>query len=153
MSERWGVVPIEGNHSFSNIRVGPRFVAFVVENEHALRIVTCVNWANGVTEETMEMSDANALLDALQQRAIQAESQRDKLAEALRDALGVNTPLPTRDLLLELTKAADILIREKNYDGHGWELIDGAITKTAEREQQLEAAAKALAELEGDSDE
>lgn len=37
----------------------------------------------------------------------------------------MDEPWPLRDILAKLVEAADILLDEKDYDGHGWEQIAG----------------------------
>jgi len=39
------------------------------------------------------------------------------------EILRLNNPWPLIDILKKLTEAAEILLHNKNYDGHGWELI------------------------------
>ncbi len=38
----------------------------------------------------------------------------------------IDTPWPARDVVAKLVEAADILLDDKNYDGHGWETIHQA---------------------------
>ena len=40
---------------------------------------------------------------------------------------GIATPWPARDVVDKLAEAASILLVDKDYDGHGWELIDTAM--------------------------
>lgn len=50
-----------------------------------------------------------------------------KSAEArLEKALRLEDPWCTKDVLRKLAEAADILLNEKDYDGHGWESIEHA---------------------------
>lgn len=69
-----------------------------------------------------------------------AEMQRRPKAERprspdTRDALldkGTDGPWPLRDVIEKLTEAATILLDEKDYDGHGWELIAGCRDRARE---------------------
>lgn len=47
----------------------------------------------------------------------------DKEKEEL---MGLENAWPLRDILKKLIESSDILLHEKDYDGHGWELIDKA---------------------------
>lgn len=49
--------------------------------------------------------------------------------ERLRAVLMEHEPWPLRDVLAKLVEAGDILMHEKNYDGHGWEQISHAIER------------------------
>lgn len=40
-------------------------------------------------------------------------------------SLLMDEPWPLRDILAKLVEAADILLDDKDYDGHGWEEIAG----------------------------
>lgn len=39
---------------------------------------------------------------------------------------GLTNPWPTKDIFKKLIEAADILLNQRDYDGHGWELIKEA---------------------------
>lgn len=52
--------------------------------------------------------------------------------ERLRKLLRLNKPATTKDTLVMLREAALILLNEKCYDAHGWELIYGATEDAAE---------------------
>lgn len=56
-------------------------------------------------------------------------------------AMGLGEPWPTHDVLAKLIEAAEILLHEKNYDGHGWELIEGCVRYGKERIPHLRALA------------
>jgi hypothetical protein len=43
----------------------------------------------------------------------------------------VASPWPLRDIVAKLVEAADILLDDKSYDGHGWEQIQVAKTEAA----------------------
>ena len=58
------------------------------------------------------------------------EAERDRaVAEngRLRDALRMSDPYPIFTVLEKLSEAADLLLNHRDYDGHGWELIDTAM--------------------------
>lgn len=52
----------------------------------------------------------------------EAEAERRGLVAPCSD----NSPWPMAEVLAKLCEAADILLDDKNYDGHGHELIDAA---------------------------
>jgi hypothetical protein len=52
---------------------------------------------------------------------------------ALREAAENASPWPVDEVLAKLAEAADILLNEKNYDGHGYELIE--VARKAARRQ------------------
>jgi hypothetical protein len=47
--------------------------------------------------------------------------------------LGLDQPWSTADLIRKLVEAAEILLHEKSYDGHGWEEIAGCVGYAKER--------------------
>jgi hypothetical protein len=58
-------------------------------------------------------------IDQLQSALARAEGRVGELEEAL----GLSTPWPVQEVLLQLSEAARVLLQEKGYDGHGWEMI------------------------------
>ncbi len=61
-------------------------------------------------------------------------------AEALREALGLDTPWPVTDILTKLADAADHLLREHGCDAHGWEGVHAARDAARQRLAALRAA-------------
>lgn len=51
-------------------------------------------------------------------------AQANATIEGLEKSLGV--PYPPREILSKLIEATTILLDEKNYDGHGWEVLQAA---------------------------
>lgn len=49
--------------------------------------------------------------------------------ERLRAVLMEDQAWPLRDVLAKLVEAGEILMHQKNYDGHGWEEISTAIER------------------------
>lgn len=47
----------------------------------------------------------------------------------LRDVLMEGESWPLRDVLAKLVEASEILLHQKNYDGHGWEQISHAVDR------------------------
>ena len=58
------------------------------------------------------------------------------LTKAEDSVLGLNNPWSLSQILKKLIEAADILLHEKNYDAHGWELI-GAAQESAKKTLKL----------------
>ena len=52
----------------------------------------------------------------------QLEQEHAKLLKIIRD-------WPVEDIMVQLIKAADILLHDKDYDGHGWEVMQRAMEK------------------------
>jgi hypothetical protein len=54
--------------------------------------------------------------------------------ECYQSVFGLNTAWPITEVLKKLIEAAEILLNNKNYDGHGWEEIYHATIKAKELE-------------------
>jgi hypothetical protein len=60
--------------------------------------------------------------DMAERRSAQLAAERARV----RELLAVDQPWPLVDTLAKLAEAANILLLDKDYDGHGWELIGRA---------------------------
>jgi hypothetical protein len=56
--------------------------------------------------------------------------------------LGIATPWPTTDIILKLVEATDILLHHHNYDGHGYELLQGAMNEGIRRVETITSTRK-----------
>jgi hypothetical protein len=56
--------------------------------------------------------------------------------ERMSNILGLDHPYSLIHILNKLVEASDILMHEKNYDGHGWEIISET-TKLAKEKIEL----------------
>jgi len=56
-----------------------------------------------------------------------------KLEAQLEAVVGIETPWPIWSILERLCDAADILLDDKDYDGHGWELLHEARERGRQR--------------------
>lgn len=55
-------------------------------------------------------------------------TQKEKeLKNQLDDILGMYEPWSLKDVLAKLAGASNILLLDKNYDGHGWEEISHCV--------------------------
>lgn len=52
-----------------------------------------------------------------------------EVVRRLRSAFAFNQPWPITEVLEKLADASDILLRDKDYDGHGWELIQSCVPR------------------------
>jgi len=50
---------------------------------------------------------------------------------------GMDTPWPTHDLLDKLADATDILLHDKDYDGHGWEILQQCMEEARRRSRLI----------------
>lgn len=57
--------------------------------------------------------------------------------EETNKIFGLQEAWPLVDVLKKLTEASDILLKQKNYDGHGWEEIHHATGKAKEYIESL----------------
>ena len=48
---------------------------------------------------------------------------------SFNDILGLSEPYSLDSVLEKLIEASEILLHQKNYDGHGWEIISEAVTQ------------------------
>ena len=83
-------------------------------------------------------------------RIVELEASAIQRADADRGPGGIATAWPARDVVDKLTEATSILLVDKDYDGHGWELIDTAM-KVAQawlREPPVQDSLNARATLE-----
>lgn len=62
----------------------------------------------------------------------------------VQDALGLTEPWNTVEVIKKLIEAAEILLHEKDYDGHGWEEIAGCVRYGKERIEKLETLHRAI---------
>lgn len=61
---------------------------------------------------------------------------KDKLP--VDEILRLDQPWPLKDILAKLIEASDILLHDKNYDGHGWENISHATEEAKKIKALLE---------------
>lgn len=61
---------------------------------------------------------------------------KDKLP--IDEILRLDQPWPLKDILAKLIEASDILLHEKNYDQHGWEIISHATEEAKKIKALLE---------------
>jgi len=47
----------------------------------------------------------------------------------IEEVLSLDNPWCLRDVLKELVRASNILLHDKNYDGHGWEGISHCVDR------------------------
>lgn len=52
--------------------------------------------------------------------------------------LGMDRTYPLNDVLDKLIKTSDILMHQKNYDGHGWEILREAREQAVYYKTQIE---------------
>lgn len=71
--------------------------------------------------------DARTLIELRSAELCRADPERTEPAEPLTLLTGVDTPWPLRDVLAKLATAAEILLRDRDYDAHGWEIISHAL--------------------------
>jgi hypothetical protein len=58
--------------------------------------------------------------------------------EFITSFLGLNRPYSLDSVLDKLIKTSDILMHEKNYDGHGWEILREARQEAVYYKKQIE---------------
>lgn len=97
---------------------------------------------DGLQKRIAELETANNSLQTRLNDTIRAREdlrdERDANAQAARELAAtkaMGAPWPLRDVLSKLIEAASILLDDKSYDGHGYELIGAA--RAAARETLL----------------
>lgn len=80
-----------------------------------------------------ELYSGNAELTHPDPSSLNPSATPSALHAATCCALGLGQPYSTADVLRKLIDAAEILLAEKNYDGHGWEEIAGCVGYAKER--------------------
>lgn len=70
--------------------------------------------------------------DEIYEEYLKLIDQQEILLSKLEKIQGMDQHWPLKDVLAKLIEAAEILLKEKDYDGHGWELIDTCIEKGKE---------------------
>ncbi len=68
-------------------------------------------------------------IDELVRRACLAVGNLGGAHERLRAVLMEGESWPLRDVITKLVEASEILLHQKNYDGHGWEQISHAVDR------------------------
>ena len=56
---------------------------------------------------------------------------------------------PTIDVLKKLTEAAEILLHENDYDGHGWEIISHCVDRSKEIQEKYYCMKMIMMDMDG----
>lgn len=92
--------------------------------------------AKGLTLREVERLTglSNAYLSQLETGKIRQPSYTTvvTLISLYSDVIGLNNPWSLRDVLANLIGAAEVLLHQKNYDGHGWEEINHCVERGKE---------------------
>ena len=58
---------------------------------------------------------------------------------SFNDVLGLSEPYSLDSVLEKLIEASEILLHQKNYDGHGWEIISEAVTQARNYKNKIDS--------------
>lgn len=61
------------------------------------------------------------------QELVDLKKKNKELESHLDEVLGLYKPWSLKDVLAKLASASNILLLDKNYDGHGWEEISHCV--------------------------
>jgi len=88
--------------------------------------------AQHIKDLKKQLSDTKAELVQVHDAYLELTVEHAQLGaelELVRKTLNITaeTPWALKDILSKLAEAADILLHQKDYDGHGWEVIQAAM--------------------------
>jgi hypothetical protein len=64
-----------------------------------------------------------------QQIKLDSQSSQMNTVPSLESVLALDNPWCLRDVLKKLIEASEILLQQKDYDGHGWEEISHCVDR------------------------
>ena len=65
--------------------------------------------------------------------------QQTGVITSFNDILGLSEPYSLDSVLEKLIEASEILLHQKNYDGHGWEIISEAVTQARNYKNKIDS--------------
>ena len=89
----------------------------------------------GLTDQNKLVPSERLVLALVRCKALCNENDITKdwlspeVTRRLRAAFAFGEPWPITEVLEKLAEAAEILLKDKDYDGHGWELIQGCVPR------------------------
>lgn len=100
-----------------------------------------------VMNKTMEMVIESAAAELTGHRRLLPEDEAS--AKLIKTLLGHDEPPPTVVVLEHLTRATDILLHHKDYDGDGWETLQHAMNHGVKLIANIQAARIEFAQVSG----